>query len=123
MYIPPLASIVMSSPRVFLSASLLTALQFVLSVDGKGGGRGSSYRSGSGSTTPRPVVYRESGRCYDEQSVVPVILLSSISSLLDTSHVEMKCPAKNNTLIIIGIVFAVIAGNLPIRSQFLVTTN
>lgn len=112
----------MSSPRVFLSASLLTALQFVLSVDGKGGGRGSSYRSGSGSR-PRPVVFQENGRCYDEQSVVLVLFTSSISSLLDTSHVQIKCPAKNKTAMIIGIVIAVIAGNLSVHSQFLVTTN
>lgn len=82
----------MSSPRAFLLALLLTMLQFTLSVDAKGGGRGSSFK-GSGfkgsktskkkpNTQTRPVVFEEGGKCYDAKYAILLCFTYSLSSSL-----------------------------------------
>jgi len=88
----------MPSPRSLLLAFLLTVLQCVLSVDAKGGGKGSSSKGSKKKSKtkpkPKPIVYEENGRCYNEQ------------------RVEIKCPAKKNTALIVGIIVGVIVGIL-----------
>jgi len=71
-----------SSPLLVL---FLTVLQLVLLVDAKGGGKGAK---GSKSSKKKPKtkvkhVYKENGKCYDEQYVVSPL---DFISLIATQH-------------------------------------
>jgi len=81
----------MPSPRVLL-ATLLTVLQLILSVDAKGGGKGSGSK-GSKTTKPRPKPnLLEEEKCYNAQ------------------HVQVPCPRKHNrTGLIVGLIVGVVA--------------
>ena len=72
----------MSSPRVLLLATLLTVLQFILSVDAKGGGKGSGGKGSSGKgsktskTKSKPKVHKGE-QCYNAEYVILSLLASS----------------------------------------------
>lgn len=59
----------MSSPTSLLLALLFTVLQSALSVDAKGGGKSSGSKSSKKKPKLKtnPVVFKENGRCYDQQ--------------------------------------------------------
>lgn len=65
----PLNSPAMYSLRALLLALLLTVLQFVLSVDAKGGGKAGGSKNSKNSKTKKkkPVILEENGKCYNEQ--------------------------------------------------------
>ena len=115
---------VMPSPSSLLLALLLTALQLALSVDAKGGGKGSkgskSSKKKSKTKTKVPPVeyYRANGKCYNNQCALLFLLTPSLSPPLDTRHVEIRCPARKKTALIVGIVIAVIAGQISFILNF-----
>jgi hypothetical protein len=118
------SSAVMLAPRSLLLASLLTVLQLALSVDAKGGGKGSKGSKGTkgskgpkkSKTKPKPVKFRDHGKCYDAEYAISPPLISSLSSSLDTRRVQIPCPASKSVGLIVGIVVGVIVGKISARS-------
>lgn len=82
----PSDSPAMYSLRALLLALLLTVLQFVLSVDAKGGGKAGGSKNSKNSKTKKkkPVILEENGKCYNEQYATLFLFASSLSSSLDT---------------------------------------
>lgn len=110
----------MSSASSLLLTLLLAVIQFALSVDARGGKGGKGGKGSKGSkkgSKIKHVVFEENGKCYDEQYALFFFSKSSsLSSSPDASHVEITCPAKKNTALIVGIIVGVIVGKISVYS-------
>lgn len=85
-----LNSTAMPTLRTLLLTALLAALQFILSVDAKGGGKSSGSKGSKGSKPkpkpkpkPRPQLLEEQ-RCYNAQYVILLPFAPALSSPPDT---------------------------------------